>query len=97
VIVDQLDGVGATVAPDEADAPLRVHSYAVLPMTIALQLLEAVSGRNPKVSDIDSSVQYLELPEYRALKSRVCRPDELLIPDRFGGLVAERSDHTTSI
>jgi len=60
-IVSDLDGSGIAIREDDADATLIVGPHAVLTTSIALELLEAVPGRNTKVIDVHGSVDHVEL------------------------------------
>src|SRR5699024_2005302 len=97
VVVDEFDIVRTSLSPNEADPPLRVHPDAVLPASIASQLLETVAGRDPKILDVLGRMDQLELPQGRTLQRSVDAFDVLLMPDAFGVLAAERPDHTTSL
>jgi hypothetical protein len=49
MIIDNLDVPGVPAAPDEADSPLVVNSNAVLPLPIAVELLQTVAGRDAQI------------------------------------------------
>jgi hypothetical protein len=51
MIVDNLNFVGVTAFPAEANTPLFVDSDAVLILSIAVKLLESITGRNTQVSE----------------------------------------------
>jgi len=97
VVVDEFDIFRTFLSPDEAETPLRVHADAVLPASVSDQTLQAVAWRDPEVLDILRRVDQLELPQSRPLYNPVDTLDVLLMPDALGVLVAERSDHETSL
>lgn len=55
--VDDLDVFGSGGRPAEADAPLIVDADAVGVGAVALELLEAVAGRNAQVADLVRGIQ----------------------------------------
>jgi hypothetical protein len=57
VIVDDLDVEGIRAAPNEANSPLIIDPNAVLPLSLALQGLETIPGRDSEVSHGHRSVQ----------------------------------------
>ena len=67
MIVDDLDIVGITVSPEEADAPLVVDPNAVGSGAIALQGFQLVARRDPKVLQLSGAVQVQQLPPSSAL------------------------------
>lgn len=69
VVVDDLDVEGIGGAPDEADAPLIVDPDAVLASTIALERLEAIAGRNARVSEGVGRIEDDGFPKRDALKA----------------------------
>ncbi|GAB3565195.1 hypothetical protein GCM10027344_24900 [Spelaeicoccus albus] len=81
MVVDEFDTVRTSRSPDDAQTPLRIDADAVLTTTITDEPLQAISRRDPQSRSLH-------------------RPDALdvlLMPDAFGVLAAERSDHNTSI
>jgi len=61
--------------------------------TIANQPLEAIAGRDPKVSQVFGRMYLLQLPQGRALHEPVDTSDIPFVPDALGVFVPERSDH----
>lgn len=61
VVVHDLNVVGITVLPDEADAPLVIDANAVLAPAIALEGLKRVAGRGLQVFKGASPVQIEQL------------------------------------
>lgn len=50
MIIHDLNVVNSIILPDEAYPELIVDSYAALPMTIAFEVLQPVSGRNSEIA-----------------------------------------------
>lgn len=69
MIVDDLDAMGVTVMPNEADTPTIVDPDAVLSSTIAFQPLQSIARRRFQILQADGSVQHIELPN-RDLRDR---------------------------
>jgi hypothetical protein len=76
------------VTPDEADAPPVIDPDAVLTATVALECLEAITWRRPKVGKPGRGIQNVEFAQSD-------RPDRLELGNRFtleqglGALVPE--------
>jgi hypothetical protein len=49
VIVDDFHLMGVVIAPEEADPPTLVDADAVLAGPVALERLQMISGRAPKI------------------------------------------------
>ena len=67
VVVHDLNVVGITVLPDEADAPLVIDANTVLAPAIALEGLKLVAGRGLQVFKDPRPVQVQQLPPRRPL------------------------------
>ena len=63
MIINDLDELGAAVAPDEADAPPVIDPDAVLIATVALKCLEAITGWRPKIGKTGCGIQNVELAQ----------------------------------
>jgi hypothetical protein len=57
VVVDDLDVFGPCWSPAEADPPLLVDPDAVLPGTVAAQLLKPMARRDPHIFECLGCVQ----------------------------------------
>jgi len=68
VVVHDLDVVGAGGSPSEAEAPLLVDADAVLPGTIAGQLLEAVTWWDPEITEGLGGIEDQEFAQRCALR-----------------------------
>lgn len=97
VVVDKFDTFRTSLPPDEANSPRRIYTDAVLPAAISREPLQTVARRNPEVFDILRRMDQFQLPQSYTLHGPIDALDELLVPDAFGILAAERSDHGTSL
>ena len=70
VIVDDFNGVGVPVFPDEAYPPLAVDADAVLSGPVSFENFQPVSGRNTQVVQRNGVVQDFELTHGNALDVR---------------------------
>jgi hypothetical protein len=61
VIVHDFDVIRVTRSPNEADTILIVDPNAVLPLTIAMQSLESVARRHPKIANVGGGMQHEKL------------------------------------
>jgi len=66
-------------------------------LPVAVQLLEAIARRYPKVVDVLCGVEDQELAVGNSLKVGAELADVRAIPDELGFLVRERLDHLQSI
>src|ERR1700678_74539 len=94
VVVDNLDTVGSSVRPTEADTPLLIDADTVGARPIALELLEPVSRRHPQIIECLGSIQDEQLPQRRALGALIELAHPLSSPDPLGLLIRERPQHT---
>lgn len=62
MVIDNFHIFGSGGCPSETDAPLVVDAYGMLPGTIPLQSLQVVSGRRPKVIQLDGIINCPEPP-----------------------------------
>jgi len=62
MVVSDLDLVWAAFSPDEADPEAIIDADRVLALSIALQRLQAVPRRSPKVVQPRGLIQLIELP-----------------------------------
>jgi len=60
VVVCDLDVIGISILPNEADAILVVDPNAVLPPTIAAEPLKPIARRNGKLPKPTNPVQLIE-------------------------------------
>jgi hypothetical protein len=93
VVVDDLDEFGACVSPSEADPPLLVDANAVVPSTIAFQILEPIPRRHPQITQGVGCIENDQLAESHPLGALVELPHSLPLPNAFGVVVSERPDH----
>jgi hypothetical protein len=70
MIIDDLDVIGVSLLPPEADTPLVVDPDTVLPGPVTLQFLKTVTRRDAQITQGVSGMQNNELPEHKALEIR---------------------------
>ena len=58
MVIRDLNIERVTVAPFETDSPLVINSDAVLPCTVAAQLLESVCRRDSQVIEVDGIIEH---------------------------------------
>ena len=58
MVIRDLNIERVTVAPFETNSPLFINSDAVLPYTVAAQLLKSVCGRDSQVIEVDGIVEH---------------------------------------
>lgn len=88
MVVHYLDIMGITVLPTEADAPLVIDAYAVLPSPITRELLKTVTGRRAQVHERCGGIQHLQLP-FRGFAERLEGERTIALIQGFGMPVAE--------
>lgn len=71
MVVDDLDILGSSVAPPEADAPLLVDADAVGARPVASEFLEPVSRRYPEIIERLGSIQEEQLSQRGALDALI--------------------------
>jgi len=92
MIIYDLYVVRVTFFPTETDAPLVVNANAVLPLTIALQRLQVIAGRNPQIVEHSSAMQIEKLAPRRAFEG--AEPwDRNVVEKFFAVLAPEGLDH----
>ena len=96
MVIDDLDQFGDAVTPDEADAPPIIDPNAVLPATVALERLQAISRRRAKIRKAGCRIKHVKLAQrYRFDRSELGRC--LALVQRLGAPVLERPDHRVKI
>ncbi len=93
MVVDDLDVMGVSAGPAEANTPLLVDADAMLPRPIAAELLEVVCGRNAKVEKAGGRVEQEKLAESDSQKLGRQPTDPLPLEETFGIPVAEATNH----
>jgi hypothetical protein len=92
VVVDDLDVVSAVRLPDKTDAPLVVHTNAVLTFALTLQRLEPVSWRDSQTSQLGSRMklqQFSSCGSFDVPESS----DRPTVEQSFGFGTGERANH----
>lgn len=93
MVVDNLNVLGSTVAPDKANAPLVVDANRVLAISIARQLLQMVAGWRSKVAELDRILDSAKTAFGSRYKIDRKAPRRLAIGDLRNGLASEGPDH----
>src|SRR5699024_8152102 len=97
VVVNDLHLLRSGVGPHKADAPLVVDPDAVLSYSIALERLEPIAGWDAEVFERARGPHLTKFASRVPVDPPIYRPHTLTAPQPFGLLVAERSDHATSV
>jgi hypothetical protein len=97
VIIHNLNVVGVAAAPPKADTPPIADPDAVLPGTVARQLLEPVAGRDSQVIQRFGRVENEKLSLGRPLEISGPSPNDLAAEQPFGVPVGKVADHLLSI
>ena len=96
MIINDLDELGASLTPDEANAPPVIDPYAVLAATVALEGLQAITGRRPKIGEPGCGIENVELAQ-RDRSDRLELGNCFTLEQGLGPLVPERPDHPKQI
>ena len=81
MVIDKLDVMGAVCLPHEADAPLVVHSDAVLALSVALERLQTVTGGRPQILDVLRGVEHTQFTARGRLDVARDSPNRPAVPD----------------
>jgi hypothetical protein len=92
VIIDDLYLVSVALSPLETDAPLIVDSDAVLTLTVTVQFLQAIAGRDAQVLQRLRVVQHYELATGGVLDALKAWK-ALAVEERFRVFAPERLYH----
>jgi hypothetical protein len=79
--------------PPEADTPLLIDPYAVLPAALALERLESVAWRHPQVGHSSCLVDHPELAKSRGLHLERESPASPTAPNLRGLGIRKALDH----
>lgn len=93
MIIHYLDVVGISTPPFKADAPLVVNANAVLTLSVARQLLEAIRRRYAQILQDLGCVQDPESPSCNSLDVLRKFARELTIEDFLCFLTCEGLNH----
>jgi hypothetical protein len=97
VVVDDLDILGASIRPNEADAPLLIDSDAMLAGAIILEGFKLIAGRHSQVAQHLGIVQHSQLPQRGLLDILWQLPAEFATPYPLGLGTPETDDHEGTI
>ena len=93
MIVDDLNLIGIAPLPAKADAPLLVHSNAVLTGSISPQFLQSITRWHAKIAELLGRIHRHEFAQHRALEIRGISSDGLAGEQSLGITIGERVDH----
>jgi len=96
MIIHDLDVVSVALSPHETDPPLIVDSNAMLTLTVAVKLLQAVAGRDAQVLQRLCVVQHGHLATRGALDILKTRAAPA-VEERFRVFAAERLYHLSTL
>jgi hypothetical protein len=82
-----------TIAPDKAQAPLRIYPNTMLSSARAFQRLQAVAGRRAQAVKYRGGIQHEQLPECRPFHVRAELPRPFPLEQRLRIPAAEGLDH----
>ncbi len=97
MIIYDLHFISVSVAPDETDAPLVIHSNAVPALPAALQGLQTVAGRHSHIFQARGAVQHDQLSEGEPQYLRPKPLGPLAPEERFRLAACEGSYHTSIV
>jgi hypothetical protein len=92
MVVHHLDIKGISASPPKANTPLIIYSNTVLPSSITHQLLQAVRGRDPKVTQRLGGIQHKKLAQCDTLNPAES-PGSPPLKDLLSFLAAKPFDH----
>jgi hypothetical protein len=93
VIVHDLDILSVALGPSEADTPLIVDSNAHLSCPVSFEGFEPIAGWIAQVLNRRRGIELTELAKRPLLDVAWKLTAGLPLPDSFGLLALERSDH----
>jgi hypothetical protein len=96
VIIDNFNVIWSVLAPDEADPPLIVDPYGVLPIPIALQRVQPVARQTPENPKRLRVIKDLEPPLGLRPEGSKCRNVGSL-EKRLSFFVSKGSDHLLTL
>ena len=93
MVVDNLDVIGVSFIPFEADAPLIVDPDTELTGTRPAQLLEVIAGRYAEVIKDHRGIQLSQPPQRNALDVASVPADRLALEEPLRVAIAEAANH----
>ena len=97
VIVQNFDTMRVAVLPTKANAPLVIDAYAVLTFAVAFERLQTIRRRNPEIVETGCVVEHTQLATRNLLNVAWKAPGGCALPNLFGFLVGEVSNHEPTI
>jgi len=93
MVIRDLNVVGISFVPPEADSPLFVDAYAMITGTIAIESLKPVPWRNTEIIKFFRGVEDHKFLPGDSMQVRGDAPRKTTLKDLLGFFVAERSYH----
>jgi hypothetical protein len=93
MIVGDLNVMCIAILDDEANSPLVVHPYTVLPGAISFELLQTVAGRRRQVLESSRRIDHQQLSQHDVMQ-RGWQTGRTLTPEQsLGVTIAKALDH----
>jgi hypothetical protein len=93
VIVNDLNIVGVGSFPAKADSPLIIDPNAVLPLSIAAELLKTIPRRNAQIVEHFGRVERHQLSEHEAPQISRKSSDRLAFKESLSVAITKGLDH----
>ena len=93
MVVDDPDIVRVSRSPAKTDPPLRIDPNTVLASSIALELFQAITGRQPQVVEDRRCIKHAELTERDFLNVGAQLPHWSPLEKTLGVAVPEALEH----
>lgn len=93
MIINNLDLEGIAVSPPKTDPPLVIDANTVLTGAIALELLQAIAGRDAEIVELLGGVHQPELSEHQPVELGREAPDAFALEQPLRIAIGETGDH----
>ena len=93
MVVNDFDSIGAVLGPHEADSPLVVDAYAVLPFSVIFQWFEPIGWRYLQVNQRLRLIQHEKFAQGNLLDIARQLARHFAAPDFLRFLGCESDDH----
>jgi len=93
VVINDLDVMGVTILPVEADAPLVIDPDTVLAAPPTFELLQAIARRHAEIFERIRGVQSDKLSQHSLQQVGWKTPDSLAIKQAIGVAIGKALNH----